>query len=95
MEYEYTNRYERDLLRYNDNEELILAIAKKVIHVTKIDSIDELHEAVLLRKKTSRYRIKIKLSPDEVYRIGIIVLKNTVWFTCIDKDKKRFYKRFK
>ncbi|MBI3501105.1 MAG: hypothetical protein HY063_04860 [Bacteroidetes bacterium] len=95
MEYEYTNRYERDLLRYTDNEELIHIIAKKVLHITRIDSIDEMHETVVLRKKTSRYRIKIKLSQDEVYRIGIIVLKNTVWFTCIDKDKKRFYKRFK
>ncbi len=95
MEYNYTNRYERDLLRYKNNDELIHSIGKKVFHVTKIDSIEEMHEAIPLRKKTSRYRIKIKISPDEVYRIGIIVLKNTVWFTCIDKDKKRFYKRFK
>ena len=95
MEYEYTNQYERDFLRYKNNEELIHSIGKKVLHVTKINSIDELSEAIALRKKTSRFRIKIKLSPDEVYRIGIIVLKNTVWFTCIDKDKKRFYKRFK
>ena len=95
MEYEYTNRYERDLLRYKHIEELIHSIGKKVLHVTKIDWIDEMQEAVALRKKTSRYRIKIKLSEDEVYRIGIIVLKNTVWFASIDKDKKRFYKRFK
>ncbi len=95
MEYEYTKRYERDSLRYKDIEELIHAIARQILHVTKIESIDEMLEAVVLRKKTSRYRIKIKLSPDEVYRIGIIVLKNKVWFTCIDKDKKRFYKRFK
>ena len=73
---------------------MIRIIGEKVNHIIKVESAEEIHELVSIRKTTSRYRIKIKLSDEEVYRIGIVILKNTVWFACIDVNKRRFYKRF-
>lgn len=95
MEYEYTKKFEKDLQRYKNNPALIRIIGKKIKHIIRSASIDEIQELVPIRKKISRYRIKIRLAENRIFRIGIVVLKNTVWFACIDKDKKRFYKRFR
>jgi hypothetical protein len=94
MEYEYTNKFVRDLKRYQNNKDLIHIIGQKINLVIKVKSAKEIIELVPIRKTTSRYRIKIKFSKEKVYRIGIVILKNTVWFACIDDNKKRFYKRF-
>jgi len=94
MEYEYTKKFKKDLLRYKTNEELIHILGKKIQHIAKTTSTKDIHELVTIRKTKAHYRIKIKISESEIYRIGIAVLKNKVWVACIDKDKKRFYKRF-
>jgi hypothetical protein len=94
MEYEYAKKYLKDLRRYKNNKALLSIVAKKIQHISKAKSLGEITELVAIRKTKSYYRIKIKLSENNVYRIGIAVLKNTIWFACIENDKKRFYKKF-
>lgn len=94
MEYEYSNKFLKDLERYKNKRQLLNIIGRKVQHIKKAESTNEIHELVSIRKTKSHYRIKIKLSEKEVYRVGIVILKKTIWFACIDKDKRRFYKRF-
>lgn len=76
------------------NKDLISIVAKKIQHVSKAKTLEDITELVTIRKTTSHYRIKIKLPDKSVYRMGIKVLKNTVWFACLENDKKNFYKKF-
>ncbi len=94
MEYEFTNQFVKDLKRFATNKVLLNIVAKKIQHVAKADSLDDITELIAIRKTTSHYRIKIKLPDKTKYRIGIKVLRKTVWFACLENDKKRFYKNF-
>lgn len=94
MELKYTNRFLRDLKKYKDEKDLIQIIGKKANGITKASSADDIHELVRIRKTSSHYRIKIKISDKTVYRLGIIILRNTVWLASIESDKRRFYKNF-
>ena len=94
MEYEYTKKYWKDLKRYTTNKELIILVAKKTQSVIKAKALSDISELVPIRKTSAHYRIKIKLSDKNTFRIGLRVLKNTVWFSCLENNKKRFYKKF-
>jgi hypothetical protein len=94
MELKYTNKFFRDLKRLKNDKTLIYTIAKKANNIKAASSIKEIHELIRIRKTQAHYRIKIKISDKLVYRIGVVAIKNTVWFACINNDKKRFYKGF-
>ena len=93
MESEFTNKYLRDLKSYKKDRELIHLLGAKINEAVKSNSIEDVNGLVLIRGTTVHYRFKIK-SGKIIYRIGIKHLKNTIWFACIDNNKKRFYKRF-
>ncbi len=94
MEVKYSRKFVRQLNQYKQDEKLLQAIAKKIKHFQSVTSTIGIHELVQIRKTSAHYRIKIKLSNRIVYRIGISILHNAIWFACIEKDKKRFYRQF-
>jgi hypothetical protein len=94
MELKYSNRFVRQLKQYRQDEKLFLLLGKKIKHIQSVDAAADISELVRIRKTTAHYRIKIKISERVVYRVGIAIHNNAVWFACIENDKKRFYRQF-
>lgn len=94
MELKYSRKFIRQLTQYRQDKNLAHVLARKIKHIEKVSVAAEINELVQIRKTSTHYRIKIKISEKSVYRIGIKILNNRVWFACIEKDKKRFYKQF-
>lgn len=93
MEYEFTRQFAKDLKSYTDDKSFLQTIGKRVNETNRADSINEIHGLKDIRGTTAHFRFKIKTNK-AIYRIGIKLLKNVIWFACIDNNKKRFYKRF-
>ena len=94
MVLKYSRKFISQFKKYDDDKKLLQLIGKKINHVKTVSSASEISELVPIRKTNSHYRIKFKITEKIIYRIGISILDNTVWFACIEKDKKRFYKQF-
>lgn len=94
MELKFSNKFTRQLKQYKNEKKLFQNLASKIKHIKSAVSISEITELVKIRKTSIHYRIRIKISERKVYRIGIIILHRTIWFACIENDKKRFYKQF-
>ncbi|HLG36397.1 MAG TPA: hypothetical protein VI757_16080 [Bacteroidia bacterium] len=94
MELKYSKKFVRQLRQYRNDEKFFQILSRKIRHIESVNSPAEISELVRIRKTSAHYRIKIKLSDRIVYRIGISVFRNTVWFASIENDKKRFYRQF-
>ena len=94
MELKYSNKFVRQLKRYNHDKKLFQILARKINHIESVSSSSEFHELVRIRKTSAHYRIKIKITDKIVYRIGISIHRNTLWLAFIETYKKRFYKNF-
>ena len=94
MELRFSKKFVRQLKKYDGDEKLMQLLAKKIKHVQSVSASSAISELVPIRKTASHYRIKFKISDLTVYRLGLQCYHNTVWFACIEKDKKRFYKQF-
>lgn len=78
--------------KYSDDWELLQLLSGKIREVEKAISPDEISGLVPIRQRRVYYRFKIT-SRKTLYRIGIKILHNKVWFVIIDTYKKRFYER--
>jgi hypothetical protein len=94
MDIKYSRKFIRQLKQYKEDEELLQYLAKKIKHIRTASAVSEIYELVPIRKTTSHYRIKVKISERIVYRVGIKILRRVIWFASIESDKKRFYKQF-
>jgi len=94
MELKYSKKFVRQLKEFKHDVKLFQSLSKKIKYFQSVSTLSEIQELVQIRKTTVHYRIKIKVSDKKVYRIGVSILKNTVWLASIENDKKRFYKQF-
>ena len=93
MEYEFSDKFIRDLKSFRHDKEFVHLLGAKINETIKAKSLKNIGGLVSIRKTKVHYRLKIK-SSKEIYRIGLKLLNNVIWFSCIDSNKKRFYKRF-
>ncbi len=94
MELKFSKKFIRQLERFQYDKKLYRLLAAKIKFIESASSESEISELVQIRKTNTRFRIKIKISNRIIYRVGINILHNKIWFACIENDKKRFYKQF-
>ena len=86
-ELKYKGSFKQDLEKCNKS--VTEEVFKSVMEIKKATSKEQIQNLKKLRKYKSLYRIKIA----EVYRIGIIIKKDTVWLVGIG-HRNNFYKDF-
>lgn len=94
MDYKLTDGFIKDTKSYGHDRDFLHLVAGKIKETVKAKSFEDISGLVHIRGRETHYRFKIK-TRKTIYRIGIKVLGNTIWFARLDNDKKRFYKRFK
>lgn len=94
MEYEFTKSFDKDLESYKHDREFLRLLGGKVNEIGRANSFEDITGLVPIRGRETHYRFKIK-TRKTTYRVGIKLLTNRIWFARLDKDKRRFYKRFK
>ncbi len=77
MEYEFSDKFIRDLKFFRHDREFIHLIGSKINETIKAKSIKNIGGLVSIRKTKVHFRLKIK-STKEIYRVGLKLLKNTV-----------------
>lgn len=75
------------------NERLFRFIIRKIQHIKLAKSLSAIDNIEKLDKYVVHYRIKIKLSEKENYRLGLIIRGKRVWMVRCEKRNK-FYKDF-
>ncbi|MBI3501110.1 MAG: hypothetical protein HY063_04885 [Bacteroidetes bacterium] len=94
MEYELTKGFIKDARKYKHDHELSALLEARIKETAKAATLENLSGIVPIRGRDTHYRFKLK-TRNATYRIGIKLLSNIIWFARLDKDKRRFYKRFK
>ena len=95
MELKYRPKFRRDILRLQGKSEVNEKIYAIIRQIKSAHSISEIPSHKPLDEYKMRYRIKIKLSEKEDYRMGFILKGNTFWAERIlpRTDFYKFYKR--
>lgn len=71
------------------NQEVLEEVFAAINDVKAADSISQIHQLKKLRKYKTHYRIKVA----KIYRIGVTIRGNTVWFACFGQ-RSTIYKYF-
>ena len=70
MVLKYSRKFIRQFKKYDDDKKLSQLVGKKINHIKTVSSVSEISELVQIRKTTSHYRIKFKISDKIIYRIA-------------------------
>ncbi len=92
MEFEFERRFFRDLENYSNDLEFLRLLWGKTKEIENAGSFDDIAGMDDIRGRKVHYRFKVSVGKT-TYRIGLKVLHGKIWFTVIDKHKKRFYER--
>jgi len=95
MELKYRPKFKRDLIRLKRKTQLNEIIYSILRQIKSADSISEIPGHKMLDEYKTRFRIKIKISSKEDYRMGFILKGKTIWAERIlsRNDFYEFYKR--
>ena len=95
MELRYRPKFRRDLIRLKKKAELSQSIYSILRQIKSANSISEIPGHKMLDEYKTRFRIKIKISAKENYRMGFILKGETIWAERIlsRNDFYKFYKR--
>ena len=86
MELKYKGQFYRDIDIHN--RQVLDAVRDAILNVKSASGILQIHNLKKLRKYSVHYRIKIAND----FRIGVVIRKNTIWFTCFG-HRNIFYKK--
>jgi mRNA-degrading endonuclease RelE of RelBE toxin-antitoxin system len=93
MELAFKKSFLDDLKKLKKNERLYRFIIRKIQHIKSAKTLSDIDNIEKLEKYVVHYRIKIKLSEKESYRLGLIIRGKKVWLIRCEKRDK-FYKKF-
>ena len=93
MELHFRPRFYRDLAKLKGKKALNTAIYHAIREIENAKSISGITGLQKLTDYKVYYRIKLKLSERENYRLGLAIRGNTVWLGRI-LPRKKFYRYF-
>ena len=95
MELRYRPKFRRDLLHLKGKAEINERVYSIIKQIKKAGSIAEIPGYKALDAYETRFRIKIKISAKEDYRLGFILKGGTLWAERIlsRSDFYKFYRR--
>lgn len=95
MELRFRPKFRRDLLNLKGKIKLNQIIYEIIQQIKSARNITEISGHKPLDLYKTRFRIKIKLSEKENYRMGLIIKGNKIWFERIlpRPDFYKFYRR--
>ena len=88
MELIVKGSFHRDVSLYKDKR-ILSAIYDVIQETEKAKTISVISNIKKLRNYRTHYRIKVV----DVYRIGLVIRKDKVWFVCFG-HRSKFYQRF-
>lgn len=92
MELIFRPAFNRELKKIR-NKTVLFQLATTLKQIEKVNSKDGLGGLKKLREYSHYYRIKIKVSEKNDYRLVLMIRNNKVWIENIALAKKIFYKQ--